>query len=113
MTSSNLLYRVTAKAKPTPAHPQFFDWQYGLVEVWIYATSIDEAGVKTRAILDLLPYEVVGPNMRIQLDKPSLPSDPPGFDTARSQATFVGFGLCLCVVPVGTDEQDFESLSFS
>ncbi len=53
-------YRTVFKVKPTKNHPRFFDWDFGLLSIWLFADSGDEAIERAETIIAALPYEIFG-----------------------------------------------------
>ncbi len=101
------LFCVTMKVRPLPWHPRFYEWQFGYLEVWLFSKSndADEAKNSAAAIVENLPYEVVGDEVAIRENATSLEGTPSGEACARD----VGLGIFLACRPTGSDEEDFES----
>lgn len=49
---------VAFNVRPKPAHPIFYDWETGLLSVWLFAASTDEATGRADRIVAELMYEV-------------------------------------------------------
>lgn len=91
-------------------------WQFGFLQVWLFAHSVDDASRKAAAIVDALPYERkedVG--MKIALDS-SLIAPAAGSDAelvlvdARATARQVGIAVRLLACPPGANESRFDAM---
>lgn len=55
--SSNQLFRVQFEVRLTPDHPMFFEAGDGLLSIWLFDQSAQEAGDRAGKIVSYLPYE--------------------------------------------------------
>lgn len=101
------LFRVTFRVRPAVDHPIYWDWQFGLLSIWLFAASDDEAGERALQIINQLPYEIVGDWYK------SLPADsaPPYSEAekvfaAANPALQTGLALFVLGGPTGVDEPE-------
>lgn len=106
------LYRVTAKVRPLPWHPKFYDWQFGFLMLWLFANSLDDAAARAMSIMrTTLPYEQVGDDVKVETDFQreswrSMDRDAP----RDAEETGLAVRSIGCVT--GADETGFETLPF-
>jgi hypothetical protein len=54
------LYRFCFECLPTPDAPEFSESQRGVIDIWFYGDSMDEARGRAEKIFELLPYAQIG-----------------------------------------------------
>lgn len=102
------LHRVSAKVRPLPWHPKYYDWQFGFISIWLFANSIDDSSDRALRILDLLPYERVGDDLGVETGFPQTEESRAMQDRAQEKAEQIGFAIRLIAVETGADEIAFE-----
>lgn len=100
------LYRVALKVRPSPGHPRYYECQFGVLCMWIYAPSPEDAGIRARRIVSDLPYEHVGTNVTVGVDPKPSELEQQCFE----QALQLGIGITMFACPTGTEEGDFETM---
>ena len=101
-------HKVVIPVRPTPAHPRYYDIQFGALVIWLFADSIQDASDRAIIITDQLPYERAGERTKVFLlgDLP----DKPKLEVFASQARDVGLAVLFCGCPPGVDEDRFEDV---
>ncbi|MFL6514412.1 MAG: hypothetical protein ACJ8M1_05255 [Chthoniobacterales bacterium] len=101
------LYQVTFKVRPAKEHPQFWRWQFGWLNVFLFAAGEYDAIERAKTITDQLPYEAVElTGMVQQLNGTAVK---PHFRQAEQDARHSGLGFHLIGYVPGADEEDFEA----
>ena len=103
------LFRVSFKVRPTSNHPRFWDWQFGILYLWIFGADDDDAGERAEIIIRTLPYEIVGDSYNCLVEGSSEIEDTPQNRTAEAWAKQVGLGLSLSGAPTGFEEPEESS----
>lgn len=104
------LHLVSGKVRPTPGHPLYYEWQFGFLRLWLFADSLEDAKDKALAILEVLPYEQVGEQVRVESEFPSTEESRQMHGFAREQAEKLGLGIEMFAAETGTDEAGFEAM---
>ena len=91
------LYRLIFGVRPTPGHPNFKTFTHGLVHIYLFAETLDEANKNATSIIEALPFELVlekaaVTHSNIQPIDPS-PERIESHTTATTSAWEVGLGL--------------------
>jgi hypothetical protein len=103
------LFCVIFSIRPAPWHPMFFEWQFGRLYMWLFASSDDDAKERAEVIVDQLPYELAGTWCKsLPADDPIL-QEPQMIPIAR-EARHTGLALSVAYMPTGTDEEEFNAL---
>ena len=110
ISAVNDLHCVRVKVQPTPAHPLYYKWQFGLLEVWIYAVSPDDSVSKVQKILTELPYEPMGPFRAVRIPKDAALVLPETSRLSRSRAEELGLGFFLIAAATGIDDTGFDDM---
>src|SRR5260370_32764128 len=100
------LFGVTLKVRPRPAHPSYYDWQFGFLIVIVYADNAERAGAITRSIVEQLPYEQVGTAVSVRATEDFK------CKAAVEQGRQLGLGLALFAMETGAEESEFEAMDF-
>jgi hypothetical protein len=100
--------------------------QFGVLRIWLFAPSPEDATARAIAIVAELPYERVGDQVAVEIRRPSgVATDVPSRQSGPSQqaceqinlreelALESGLALMLIVVPTGGDEAGFETMPLS
>lgn len=107
------LYRVNLEVRPKPTHPTYWDWQFGVLCVWLFAECPEEAGEKAGLIVSELPYEITASEGQVVSTTPSAKplketeKDQPDYYRFENIAKQTGLALCLLCCPTGTTEGDW------
>lgn len=116
MTADAKLFRVARKVRPLPGHPRFWDCQFGILNVWVFANSFEEAKTHVDVIVAELPYEIVGDHAVVfeaEGEADAMSEDATtrkGFAQRETLARESGLSMLLLMVVVGADEGDFEKI---
>lgn len=100
------LWGVEFKVRPTPEHPKYYEWQFGILLAAIWAVDSRSAAEKVGKIILELPYEVIDPMARV-FEASKVPKE---CDVAVNQAKQVGMGLWLGARSTGSEESELETL---
>lgn len=103
------LYRFCLKVRPAAHHPSFFEWQFGLLNVWLAAQNLETAMQMARGILDQLPYEPLPEGTLTDVNPLRAPLPPP-LDVIRAEVLRTGLALRLESWQPGADEAAFEAM---
>ena len=99
--SSWTLFETHFRVRPPPEHPLFFDFDFGILKVFLFAECGDSAAARATAIVRCLPYEIQSPRVRWR----AVPDEvDPRLKPAVADARQLGLGLFLLGAPVGSDE---------
>ncbi len=103
---------IVMKVRPAVQHPLFFETQYGRLCVWLFASSDDDAADRAIAIVERLPYELVGDGATVYRDSnnndAALPPEVrPNIERCRQQLREAGLSVFWFAAPVGADEGMF------
>jgi hypothetical protein len=98
------LFCVSFKVRPSVDHPRFYDWQFGILHLWIFGTDDDDAGERAEIIIQTLPYEIVGDSYSSLVEGSAEIEDTPPNRTAAACAKQFGFGLSLSAAATGWEE---------
>jgi len=93
------LYRVALKVRPTPAHPLYWQIQFGYLLVWLLDDSHQAAGRRAAAIVELLPYERIQDRIAV-VAADALPKRPP-FEKVEQHAMQLGVAFYFASCPPG------------
>lgn len=108
------LHRVILKVQPTPDHPHFYEYECGLLFVWLHSADEPSARVRTSAIVSALPYEVIDSGMIFYFAGPMESSherDAKAFQLSEELVSKDGFALHFLGIPVGEiDGEGIEKL---
>jgi len=121
------LHRVLLKVRPLPGHPLFWQMQFGLLRMWLFANSDEDAAGRAMKIIAQLPYERIGDQVRVERRKRpgttsggARPATEGSSLEVREQkaireelAMESGLSLMLIVVLTGAEEADFETMPLS
>ena len=108
------LWRVDVLTKPSPDHPKYWQIESGVLSVFIFAASGQDAHEKTTRVIELLPYEVTSSEYVVDdvtNEEDSIPAGPEACPTAdkaqlkagRNRALEIGLGLYWLALATGTD----------
>lgn len=100
---------VTIKVRPSPEHATYYEWQFGFLNVWVFAESAEAAAEAAGAIVDHLPYERVGESASVRDTLGGIPTLP-GAESCAANAKALGIALSLISCATGVDEGDFETM---
>lgn len=103
------LYRVSAKVLPATWHPKFYEWQFGFLSLWLFATSAEDAGEKAVVIIGALPFERVDDEFAIESHFPRTEESLAMHGRAQEQAEQTDFALRLFACETGADQAEFEA----
>ena len=102
------LWGIIAKVRPKPDHPSYYEWQHGFLVIVLHSKNPESACTGARAILEQLPYELVG--ARVAVRHAEGLTDTCADAVAGGQQ--LGFGLSLIAFATGSDEAEFEAVDF-
>lgn len=102
------LWGVIAKVRPKPEHPSYYEWQHGFLVIVLHGKNPESACTGARAVLEQLPYEVVGVTVAVRRAEGL--TDTCADAVAGGQQ--LGLGLSLIAFPTGSDEAEFEAVDF-
>jgi hypothetical protein len=113
LAEGTTLHKVGFKVRPAPGHPRFYEWQFGILAVWLFASSPEDAQQRALTIVKALPYEIVGSQVLVETEFPKVCDERIATDKRPAsagwlQATHLGIGIALFCTPTGTDETEFE-----
>ncbi len=100
------IYRVCVRVRPLPAHPLYYEIQFGHLFVWIAATDEDDARRRSLAAVSPALFELVGSKVLLQQIVREVPPDCEKFVI---EAKNVGLSLQLKGYATGVDEGDFAT----
>ncbi len=101
------LFRVTFKVQPTADHPLYWDWEFGLLSMWLFGASADDAAERAEAIIKHLPYELVGDGCKSRLADAAPPySKAETTSGAANQALQSGLAIFVEAGSTGIDEPE-------
>jgi hypothetical protein len=103
------LYRVSARVRPLPWHPKYYDWQFGVLCLWLFADSVDDAVERAKSILSVLPYEHVGTEVAVEKHF-AQSAKHAVLQAIQEEAKQTGLALQLIACATGTDEEGFENI---
>lgn len=115
------LYSLDIKVRPLPGHPLYWECQCGILRIWLYGNSPEDAARRLELIMAALPYDRVGSeavvseasgdNSSAQADSTDGPSVLMREQCAiREQlARQTGLSMLLIAVAVGGDDAGFET----
>jgi hypothetical protein len=100
------------------SHPKFFELEYGLLHVWVCAESPEAALERSKAIVEQLPYEILGSNARVSWGPlPITEKMDEIFAAKAAEAKTLGMAIFLCarLRGQGTEEEKnrFQNLPFT
>jgi hypothetical protein len=116
LTDRAALYVVVRKVRPLPGHPQYWECQCGILNIWLYADSAEDAAATAKTIIAALPYERAG-EQQFEVHKTPLPNAATEGQCVELRDQFAireqlaresGLALLLIGVVVGADDTDFE-----
>ena len=99
------LYNVAVFVRPSPQHPKFWDFEHGLLHVFLYAPSAAEAHGRAVAVARQLPYEILREENRV---REAGQETHPALQSARNDAMQIGLGLAINAIPTGMSIFDDE-----
>ena len=104
------LFRVVVPVRPATTHPIYYDWEFGLLTVFITDTAPESAVDRTTRIIQALPYELAGPvDALVQHAK-----DPDQIvKPVVRQALGLGIALQLDAAGIGVQKGDFFEKFFA
>jgi len=105
------LYRVSAKVRPLPWHPIYYDWQFGFLSLWLFANSVEDARERALLIAGALPYELAGEELSVETGFPQTEESRAMHDGAQAKAEKIGLAIRVYAVETGADEAEFEAAS--
>jgi hypothetical protein len=106
MKTETHLYEVQFRVQLKPEHPGFFEFQCGVLIVWVYASDNGSSFLKAFKIAGQLPYDL-GAGNGIPITE--------GMEVKQYQisciekARIIGACLAFFHCPIGTDEKVFYS----
>ncbi|WP_145928842.1 hypothetical protein OH491_13615 [Termitidicoccus mucosus] len=95
------LFEMLVRVRPSPRHPQYWNFEWGILHIVLYAPSGEDAAGRAAAITGQLPYETASPRVRFR-EVPSAPE--PRLLQAVEDARHLGVGIFLIGAPTGSDE---------
>lgn len=96
-------YRLDFKVRPTEQHPLFWQSAAGILTIWIYAESPENAEFRSRGLLSVLPFEVIGETVQvIGCTSPNCEA----VEIIEEMARMVGFGAFFDPYDSNADERD-------
>ena len=110
------LFIAKMKVKPSPAHGLFYEMEFGVLHLWLYAESSGDAAKKATAIARELPYDLIefpGPEgqrlARAHLAKDAIPPAAweQRYEAAAANAKDTGIGVMIAIVGTGADPAAF------
>jgi hypothetical protein len=112
------LYRAWMKVRPSVEHPLFFDVQFGILTLWLFASDSNSAANRAVQFADLLPFELVTlkeqGSFSSEADEQcqvltNCDGDNPPADLRQqhAEALKVGFAIHFAAWTVGSDESPF------
>ncbi len=105
------LFLVQAKVRPAPAHAKFWDWQFGLLKVWITGSDPEDAGERCARILADLNYDVEDGHL---LSEPAAADyDHPVSKQCLASARMFGIAFFLHASPTGSSEEEFARITLT
>jgi hypothetical protein len=107
LTDRATLHRVALKVRPLPGHPQYWRCQFGILNVWLYADSVEGAGAAAETIVAALPYELAGGKLAVYKSESEKPVQ---FAIREQLAAESGLSLLLMGMEVGADETVWETI---
>jgi len=106
------LWRVVFKATLKPAHPKFYDYQFGFFVIWVYAFSAEEAieRVEKEMAVAAHLYTRVGTQILVS-ENPDISREGGRLD-AQLEQNGICFEFHMC--PPGADgEEEFEKMDLA
>lgn len=109
------LRQIFYKVRPSPDHPLFWAHQCGILSIWLYAATNDDAIERATPILAALPFEkiteqaAVKSNLPRQAPLPAKGGAPFTVDLDAiivNHARMVGCFVYFFAWPLGTNEED-------
>jgi hypothetical protein len=104
--SPGQIFRVVFKVRPTLLHPDYYGWEFGFLNIWLFDKSGEIASIRAQNIVDQLPYEIV---QRVFATIDTKQPKPPEMKFGELLTVESGVGIRLFAAPIGADEGDFES----
>lgn len=100
------LFQIFFKVRPAIGHPLYYDIQYGVLTVFCYGLTIEEAATFASEMVEVLPYEIIGENPTGMLSN-AKNEDKEWKKTAAAEARQIGVAFRLHCVETGMgDESD-------
>lgn len=102
------LYRVIAKVDLLPAHPQYYEFERGYLNVWLYAPDAERARRNAFEIVKLAQCQPT--SSQAHVIRVERPSDLPVFEAQAQTARQMGLAVLLVAQPLGAEP--FENDGF-
>lgn len=99
------LYRIQLKVRPAVKHPLYWDWEFGLLVLVLYADDPADAVRRSYQVASALPYEVE-PGQSAQVDLLTTDRFGPLSEQLRKKALTTGVAAELVIHPIGEDKPD-------
>lgn len=104
LPSSVSLWSVAFLAEPTKLHPKFYELEFGLLEILLYASNGDDASYRARKIFRQLPwYESLSDWTRTFFPGEQTPSENPQFPMFVQTAKEFGIAIFFGAFKIGAD----------
>lgn len=110
LTERAALHCISFKARPLPGHPRYYAFQVGLLSVWLFANSVEDATERASLIVGALPYERIGDAARFETDFPQTEESRAMNGRAQEEAEQIGLAIRVWTLETGADETAFESM---
>ena len=104
------LYRAEFRVRPSPQHPNYWDLQFGILNLHLFDEDSESALRRATRIVEQLPYEIVGGPGTVREDT----GEPvePWLQIRREQTLIFGFDHYLLAWRVGEDEPEWMDPSW-
>jgi hypothetical protein len=105
------LFICKMKVHPTPDHPKFYEWQFAVLQMWLYARSYEEARDRATGIIAWVPYELADPEFSA-----GIPDDAPAGSNAwikEEEARTVGFAMLPVPMAIGSDDALLDKINLN
>ena len=95
-TAALKLFHSRMWVKPTPGHPRYWEVEFGILHIWIYAESTSQAHSFVSHINAILPYQLSKSRYLIsEVEEPLNPAMQWNFKISVVAASLAGLVICL------------------
>lgn len=95
------LFETQFLVRPASHHPQYFNFEFGMLKIWLYGNDKVDATKRATEMLKQLPYELVSPIAKCGFCGPVTKSSHPKID----EAIALGVALQWEVIETGNGNE--------